>query len=175
MPEKKQTLWDISEEMLAFDQLLADADIDDPEVQEVLAKWGEEIMGDLEGKADNYAAFIQILLARADARLTEGQRLVDRAKTDTNNAKRLKEHMKRIFEFHKVKKVETPRFQITVAKNGGKQPIEVNVLPEDLPDELRTSSVVYKKAGDVIRDKLLAGEEIPGCRLLERGTGLRIK
>jgi len=173
----KKTLFEISQDMQAFDDLLEESEggFDDPEVQEILAKMGDEIMGDLENKVDNYAAYIQTLTFRAKARKEEAKRLTERAKISENHADRMKDFLKKVLEFNEVKKIDTPRFLVSVAGNGGKQPLECNVLPEDLPDEYRTEKVTYAKNGDAIREALLAGKEVAGCRLLERGTSLRIK
>lgn len=170
-----QTLWEIGQDMLALDQIMAECggDMDDPKVAQAIAEMNDQIINDLEVKADNYAAYVHHLLARAKARAEEAERLSARAKVDTNAAKRLRENMKTVLEFAGVKKIETPRFQISIAGNGGKQPIECNVKPDDLPDELRKTE--FKINSDAIRTKLEAGEEVPGCRLLERGTSLRIR
>ena len=62
----------IAERATPWDQIIAlgrirdwagaeDDGLEDPEVQEFLAQWGNEMKGNLEEKADDYAAFIQIL------------------------------------------------------------------------------------------------------------------
>jgi hypothetical protein len=161
--------------MQAFDDLLDGADFDNPAVQAALAKWADELKDDLEDKVDNYAAYIQTLLARADARKKEADRLSKRAKVDANSADRLKDHLKQVLEFRKIKTVETLRFKVTVSGAGGKVPVECNVLPKDLPPEFRIEIPVdYKVNSDAIRAHLEAGKSLPGCRLLERGTYLRI-
>lgn len=171
----KQTLFEISQDMMALDELLETSDFDSPEAQAALAAWADEIQENLETKVDNYAAYIQTLLARSDARKKEGDRLKKKATADENKAKKLKEHLKTILEFRKVKTVDTLRFKVTVSKVGGKAPVECNVLPEDLPDEFRTEiPASYQVNSDAIRAKLEAGEKVDGCRLLERGTYLRV-
>lgn len=170
-----QTLFEISADMQALEDLLDGADFDDPAVQEALAKWSDELSENLQGKVDNYAAFIETLNARAAARKDEANRLDKRAKIDANNADKLKENLKRVLEFRGLKSLDTLRYKVTVAGTGGKQSVECLVKPEDLPADLRT--VVpesYKQNTDAIRAKLLAGEKVPGCRLLEKGTHLRI-
>jgi len=171
----KQTLFEISQDMQALDDLLDVADIESPEAQAALAAWAEEVQENLETKVDNYAAYIQTLLARSDARKKEGDRLKKKATADENKAKKLKEHLKTILEFRKVKTVDTLRFKVTVSKAGGKTPVECNVQPQDLPEEFRTEvPASYKVNTDAIRAKLEAGEKVDGCRLLERGTYLRV-
>jgi len=169
-----KTLFQISEDMQAFDDLLDNADLDSPEVQAALAKWANELQGNMEEKVDNYAAFIQTLLARSEARKKEAARLASRAKTDENIADKLKDHLKTVLQFRKLKTVDTPRFKVSVAGNGGKIPLECNVKPEDLPAPYRTVITEYRVNGDAIRAELEAGKAVAGCRLLERGTHLRI-
>jgi hypothetical protein len=169
-----QSLWDISADMQAFDSLLDEADFDSPAVQEALAKWSSEIQGNLEVKVDNYAAFIGVLNARAEARKAEAARLSTRAKTDSGNAEKLREHLKRVLEFHRIKSLDTARYKVTVARTGGKAPIEINVLPADLPTEFRKTKTEVSANTDAIRSALEAGTEVAGCRLLERGTYLKI-
>jgi hypothetical protein len=169
-----QTLWDISADMQAFDSLLDESDFDSEEVQATLARWSNEIMGNLEGKIDNYAAFISTLGARAEARKAEAKRLSTRATTDANNASRLKDHLLKVLNFHKIKSVDTARYKVTVAKNGGKAPVEVNVQPADLPKPYQRTKTEVSPDLDAIRAELEAGNEVAGCRLLERGTYLKI-
>lgn len=171
----KQTLFEISQDMQAFDELLEDASFDDEEVQTALASWADELQENMETKVDNYAAYIQTLLARADARKKEGDRLKRKASSDENKAKRLKDHLKEVLEFRKIKTVDTLRFKVTVAKAGGKAPVECNVLPADLPSEFQTEvPASYKVDKDAIRTHLAAGKKLDGCRLLERSTYLKV-
>ncbi len=169
------TLADISVDMQAFDALLAESDFDDPEVKKILTSWGNEIMDDLANKTDGYASLIKMMIDRAADRKAESKRLAGLAKTDENKAKALKEYLKGILEFHKVRKVDTPQFLVTVAINGGVQPLEMNILAEDLPNSIRIDTTTSKANTKLIREKLESGEDVDGCRLLERGTSLRIK
>jgi len=173
---KKQTLFAISEDMQALDDLLEGADFDDQEVQESLAKWADEIQVNLEEKVDNYAAFIAILQARSATRKAEAARLAKKSKTDSNKADRLKEHLKVLLTARNMKKIEGARFTVTVANAGGKQSVECNVLGKDLPKDLQKDPKPQEIEADkdAIRERLLAGVEVPGCRLLERGTYLKI-
>ncbi|HET6497131.1 MAG TPA: siphovirus Gp157 family protein [Thermoleophilia bacterium] len=170
-----KTLFEISDDMQAFDALLEDADFESPEVQEALAKWASELQGNLEDKVDNYAAFITTLLARAEARKAEATRLLNRSKRDTTTAASLKDHLKRVLEFRKIKSLDTPRYKVTVARAGGKVPVECTVLGPDLPAPFqRVKPAEYTPDLDIIREHLEQGNTIPGCRLLERSTYLKI-
>jgi hypothetical protein len=70
-------------------------------------------------------------------------------------------------------KIETERCTVAVTNNGGKQPIDLTVCPEQLPAEFQKVSVTADE--DRLRDALKAGREVPGARLAPRGTHLRIR
>lgn len=168
----KQTLFEISEDFRVLDDLLEEADIESPEVQQYLAQWSDELRNNLEDKVDNYAAYITTLLARAEARKAEAKRLAERAKSDENKAKALKDNLKRMLEVMKVKTVDTARFKVTVATAGGRQAIECNVLPEDLPKQFQ--KIVVEQDSKALYEVLSAGKEVAGCRLLPRSTYLKV-
>jgi hypothetical protein len=70
-------------------------------------------------------------------------------------------------------KLETARFRLSVQANGGAQPLEVTVPPEQLPQQYQAVRVEADKAA--LREALAAGATIPGVTLLPRGTSLRIR
>jgi hypothetical protein len=127
----------------------------------------------LDEKADDYAALIQHLAARADARRVEAQRMRDLAATDEALADRLKARLKEAMETTGRTKLDTARFRLSVAGNGGKQPLSVTCDATTLPKELTTVTVAANK--DAIRQALENGATIAGCELLPRGTSLRIR
>jgi len=170
-----QTLWNIGEQMQALDDLLADCEWNDPKTQQTLQAWADEIGADFAIKLDNCCAFIRTLEARIDARKEEAARLAGRATVDSNNLKHLKEYVLKVMEWHKVKTIDTPRFKVTARANGGKQPLECLVKPEDLPPELQIRNEEIKANIDEIRRLLEAGTLVGGCRLLPRGTSLSVK
>ncbi len=170
-----KTSLQITEDMEALDQLLADEglDFDDPAVQEIICQWAEENTEAFDTKMDNAGALIQEWLGRAELRKNEAKRMSSLATVDENNAKRLKEHLKFIFDRRGIKKLETNRFRLSVAKNGGLQPLEINCEPEELPTEFQKTLIVCNN--EAIREALVAGQTVPGCILKERGTSFRVK
>jgi len=122
---------------------------------------------------DGYAAYISELLAKAAARRAESRRLADLAKANENAAKRLKERLMWALQERDIKKVETPLYVVSVAKNGGKAPLDIQVPATELPMEYQM--IEYSPAKDSIRNALEQGIEIEGCNLMERGTSLRIR
>lgn len=154
---------------------IVDAILDggDAEAQQALEAHLAGLDAALEEKADDYAALIQHLVARADARRVEAQRMRDLAATDEALADRLKARLKEAMETTGRTKLDTARFRLSVAGNGGKQPLSVTCDATTLPKELTTVTVTANK--DAIRQALENGATIAGCELLPRGTSLRIR
>ena len=154
---------------------IVDAILDggDAEAQQELEAHLAGLDAALEEKADDYAALIQHLVARADARRAEAQRMRDLAATDEALADRLKARLKEAMETTGRTKIDTPRFRLSVAGNGGKQPLSVTCDATTLPKELTTITVAANR--DAIRQALENGASIAGCELLPRGTSLRIR
>ena len=167
------SLYAIRSEMESILDAILDGGIDGQEAQDALNAHLEGLDAALEEKADDYAALIQSLNIRAEARRSEAARMRQLAETDMALADRLKQRLKEAMEATGKVKIETPRFKLAVAGNGGKQPLEVAVEPTALPQEFQAVTVTANK--DAIRKALEAGGTVPGCTLLPRGTGLRIR
>ena len=172
------TLIDISAELLALNDALDALDGDSEQQTEELYAWFTELLEDAtearNRKLDNYAALITELEARAEIRKQEAKRLTDRARVDSNRAASLKMMLQEFFACHDLKSVETARYKLTLASNGGKAPLIVDdefVL--DLPDEYLEWSAEPDRAK--IRAALEAGEVLTFARLGERGQSMRIK
>ena len=95
------------------------------------------------------------------------------ADADTALADRLKERLKAVMETTGRTKIDTARFRLSVAGNGGKQWLEVKVEPTALAPQYQVVRVEADK--EAIRAALEGGATIPGCTLLPRGTSLRIR
>lgn len=173
----KQTLFAISQDLDALDDLIyeCDGNLDNPQVVEALKAFESEIITNMEQKVDNYAAFIKILVARAEARNDEAKRLAVRAKVDKENAKSLADRLKMVFEYHDIKKMETSRFRVGIVNNGGVLPLIIDCDASKLPAEYQVKETVITPNTDALRDALAAGESIDGVRLGERGQRLSIK
>lgn len=168
----KQTLLQISDDMRALDDLLFEVggDVSDPRVGEAIEQWIKELDANLEPKVDNYAALITELLSRAKARSEEADRLASRARIDSNAAAFLKQRLKLVLEERGVKKLETHRYQVSVAGNGGKQPLD---LHGEVPPEFCATRIEPDIA--LIRATLEEGTALPFAILQPRGTHLSIR
>jgi hypothetical protein len=127
----------------------------------------------LDEKAEAYASVIRSLELRARARKDEASRIRDLAEADEAVADRLKKRLKEAMEATGKTKIDTPRFKLSVAGNGGKAPLVIDGSADDLPPQFRV--VRHEPNKDAIRAALEAGTAVPGCALLPRGTSLRIK
>lgn len=175
-PARKRTLWDIDADMSALDDLVEENEGDITACESIVDAWFAENQGNLVAKVDGYAAFIGELNARAEARKEESDRLAHRARIDAALRDFLKGRLKGFFESRGMKKLETKRYKLTVAGNGGKAPLLLNDVaknePEKLPEPFR--KVAYSPNTEAIRAELEAGKSLEFASLGERGTHLRI-
>ena len=172
----KQTLLDITEDMAAIDELLAESGGEiTPETEGTLDAWFAELDTNLTGKVDNYCALITEIECRAAVRKAEADRLYDRAKIDENAAKALRERLRFVWELRAMGKVQTSRYTVSLAKNGGKAPLDVRVGAEDLPAWAVKTETVVTVDKDAIRSRLEAGEELDFASLMQRGNRIAIK
>jgi hypothetical protein len=173
------TLIEISLDMTMLDQELEDL-IDSPDAQdEAIAKYLDNLAKATtlrDQKLDNYAGLIRELEIRADARKAEAKRLSDRAAVDQSKADRLKRSLQNFFGAHELKTVETNRFRLTLANNGGKLPVIFDSRPvEELPEQFTKTKTVTSADNEAIRKALDGGEKLGFAWFGERTQSLRIK
>lgn len=173
-----RTLYEISNDLLALDVALAECGGDiSNEAGEQLEAWFDALGEECDAKIDAYCALIREMESRADAREVEAKRLAALAASDANNAKRLKNRLKSFLEFHQMKKLETERFRLTVAADGGVLPLIVpepwECDPAIAPEQFHRHVVQLDR--DAIREAIRNDEAPEGCALGERGSHLRIR
>lgn len=167
------SLFQLSEEILQLRQILDSAE-HEPETIDAVEEYLKSLASDRERKLDNYAALVRELEARAKIRLDEAKRLESLAKRDLDTVERLKERLRLVFTMHEWRSVDTDRFRITLAQNGGKQKLVVEVPIEELEERFRRTETKVVADNDALREALGDGEVIEGVRLEERGTTIRI-
>jgi chromosome segregation ATPase len=170
------TLIQISRDLIELEEQLEDL-VDNPDAQnEAIAQYLEsftDTISQRDQKLDNYAALIQELQARADARKAEAQRLQKRSQIDENKVKSLKTNLQRFFQAHELKTVETDRYRLTLAKNGGKLPMIIdNYDLAEIPDHLTVTTKELNR--EAVRKLLEAGEAFNFARLGNRSYSIRI-
>jgi hypothetical protein len=157
-----KSLFEISDDLMALEEMLALAggEITEDEAGAALQDWFDTLGGERDTKIDNYAALIRELDARSEAREVEAKRLMALAGADANNAKRLKERLKLFFELHDIKKLDTPRFRISVQANGGKDPLvypnEWELIPANAPERFHRRVILLDK--EALREEAEATE-----------------
>jgi hypothetical protein len=170
------TIYQIADDMAALDALLAETGGEiTPEAEAAFDAFEAELATNLNGKVDAYCALIAEIDARAAVRKAEAKRLADRAKTDERTADALRERLRFVWEQRKLGKVETDRFTVSLAKNGGKAPLDIRCGVEDLPAWAVRREMVVSVDKDAIRSRLDAGEPLDFASLMERGTRINIK
>ena len=133
----------------------------------------KELEGSIEAKVENYCWLIREIEGRAAIRLLESKRIKALATTNENLVKSLKERLKFFFEAQSIQKLECKTFKVSIANNGGVQPLVVDVPADQLPPQFQKITIEADNAS--IRKALEMGTEIEGVKLLQRGTSLRIK
>jgi hypothetical protein len=166
------SLYAITTEMQTILDAVLEGGIDSVEAQDALNEHLTGLDVALDSKAESYAGFIRELEMRAESRGKEASRIRALAAADDALATRLKEGLKAAMEQTGKLKIEGLRFKLSVAGVGGKQSLEI-----DNPSALDPAfqRVVREPDKDAIRSALDSGIEIAGCRLLPRGTSLRIR
>lgn len=148
-------------------------------------------------KVDGIAHAVRTCQAWAEKAAVEADRLQRLAKSWSARADQIKTSAIRAMEAHGVRVLETPTSRLRVCGNGGVQPMEVDEsrVPEAFKDvtvridmaafkwllsllsQYRDclQTVKFETRLDDVRKALLAGHEVPGARLLERGKHLRVE
>ena len=160
------TLYDLTNE---FKELLFLAETEDLDEQ-TLADTLESLGYELEDKADGYAKVIRELEGQALILKSEIDRLNNRKKTIESNIKQMKKSLQDAMKSSGKTKFKTDLFSFNIAKNGGKQALDIY---DKVPKEY--SVVKLEPDKDKIRQVLEKGEELPFAILQERGESLRIR
>lgn len=166
----KESLFMIGEHFYALESLLMESE---GEITEEIDQWLNEYQAKEEDKIDAYCYLIQKFQEIA----SEAKRLADRSSSYNKKAKNLKERLKLYLESRGREKIESPRFTISVCRNGGQLPIRLHedVTVERLPEQF----VQVHRDPDLntLRDAIVSGDEeaMRFAKILPRGTHLRIK
>lgn len=159
-------LYELKENYKQVTDMVYEEDVDMQCVLDTL----EAIEGEIEDKADNYAMIIKNLLAGAEAKRAEAKKMQEKAQSEENKAKFLKQNLCEIMKETGKTKFATDLFSFNIAKNGGKQAITVD---GEVPEEY--TKTIIENDIDKIRQALENGEKLPFAHLEPRGESLRIK
>jgi hypothetical protein len=144
------TLLEISHDLLTLrqtlDELAESPDDQNTRLNDWLVDAFEAKVKERDRMLDNYAGLIAELEHRSTACKAEAERLSHRADVDKALADRLRQRLKDIFGLNGLKTLETDRYRLTVANNGGKRPLIMDggVLPTQLPKAFQRTHTEVK-------------------------------
>ena len=162
-------LYELSEQYEILEQMLYDGETDEQVIRDTI----EAIFGEIEDKAESYAIIITDMKADIETLKAEESRLNARRTSLENRQKALKttlmENMKAIGKT----KIKTPLFTISVAKNGGQEPLVIDGAIDDIPGRFLIPQPP-KVNGDAVR-ALLSERQGDWAHLEPRGEHLGIR
>ena len=132
-----------------------------------------KIQDEIEVKADNYAKVIRNLTAEVEGLKAEEKRLADRRKVIENNIKACKDNLMWSMKQTGKEKFKTELFSFSVAKNGGKLPLVIDVPATDLPAELQSVSI--EADNDALRKYIEETGDLSYGHFEDRGEHLSIR
>lgn len=148
-------------------------DIPDDELNEeqrlALDAYLEELGSQEQEKVDNFAQFVRIEGARAEALKAEAARLASKARTAANRISYLKERYLDAMQRNGLQKVRGQIYALSVRAADVVTITNEAILPEKFVME-KTTIMPDKLA---IRDALKKGEDVPGA-ILDKSYSLRV-
>lgn len=144
-----------------------------PEDAEGLKEILDQIDDDIEIKADNYAKVIANKTADRKAIKDEIDRLTARMKSIDKGIDYMKQNLMESMKKTGKVKFRTSLFSFSVAKNGGKEPLVVDVTVDELPEELvKVTRDVNREA---LREYIIDTGDYSYGHFADRGESLRIR
>lgn len=167
------TLYELTANFLTLQNMLEDPEMD----SEAIVNTMESIDGEIEYKADGYAKVIKNMEANIAAIDKERERLTAKKTLLEAGVKRLKENLQSSMIAIGKTKFKTDLFSFNIQKNGGAEPVIVDVPTEDLPDEcvIISEKPDLKALAALLKDPENAKHYAKYAHFGERGESLRIK
>jgi hypothetical protein len=162
-------LYEIERNYLEALELFTDPDTDIP--LEAVADTLEAIEGEFEIKAIRVAGFARQMEAEAEAVKAAEDRMEKRRKSLESRARWLKDYVKVGMETMGQKKLSSPWFVLSIARN----PPAIDIYDEAaIPGEFKREETVTKIDKSAIKAAIDAQRVVPGARLVN-GTRLSIR
>lgn len=139
------------------------------EQRETMCAYLDELGSQEQEKVDNFAQFVRIEGARAEALKTEAARLASKARTAANRISYLKERYLNAMQRNGLQKVRGQIYALSVRASDVVTITNEAILPEKFVME-KTTIMPDKLA---IRDALKKGEDVPGA-ILDKSYSLRV-
>lgn len=127
----------------------------------------------LQQKSQNLIGYIRNIELTIEAMKNEEKRISEQRKILESRLTKFKEYVKECMEQNGFTKIETQLGALSIAKN----PISVEIYDEaQIPDEYKTKVIEIKVDKTAIKKALKeTGEIIPGTRIIDNKTSLRLK
>ena len=132
----------------------------------------EGLQGELDDKVSQWARCIKNLEGERDAIKAEGDRLTKRAKSIDNEVKHMKDTLLMYLKAAGVTKAGDAVIKASIVKNGGQAPLEIDLIPVDLPEDFQKITIDADK--EAIRAALEGGQQLEWARIGERGEHIKI-
>ena len=161
-----ETLYSLTQD---YKDLLDLAGSADPEEIETFNDTLEAVLGQIEVKADGYAAVMSEIEGRANIVAKEINRLKAIEDRLVATHKRMKDRLKSAMEELHTNEIKTDFHRFKIVKNGGKLPL---VIDGGVPESFQRVEYVDDK--EKIRKALESGECLTFAHLEDRGTHLKI-
>lgn len=166
------TLYELTRDYVEIENALMECE-QDISYRKLLASDLENAGDAFKAKAENYAKLIKNLEAEEKALDEEERRLKARRMTVKNNLAWLKTVMKDAMKLTGNEKFTQGVFKFSIRKNGGKEPVILDVPEDHLPDEL--VKVIRKADNEAIREYIAETGDITYAHIGERGDSLSIR
>lgn len=161
------TIYTLAEDVLRLHALLLDSECTEETINEAITAFLENAGAE---KLEQYCKLIRSMGREATAIRDEEKDLAAKRKARENAAERMKDRLRMVLEAGGLTKVDAGVFSIALQNNpvalqideGANLPDELMIIPQPVPNSA------------LIKERLEAGEEIPGCRLTQ-GRHVRIR
>lgn len=155
------TLYDLTAEMLDLSDLLTSGDIDDQTYTDTL----ESLQFDTEAKLEGYAKLVRSMEAEAEAYKAEADRFAAKRKAAENAATRMKERVNTYLLATGQEKAKAGLFSWSQG-----QPSTEVVDKKLIPAKFARQKVEIDFPLTPIKEAILAGEVVPGARLIRKAV-----
>ena len=162
-------IYDLTAEFLQLQEMLENPDVDSDQIKALM----DDLNVDIEKKADGYAKAIRNMEGDLAAVKAEQEKLTAKKNLLESGIKRLKEDLQEVMTATGKKKFKTDLFSFNIQRNGGADPVIVDVPTDELPDDL----VIISEKPDLkaIAAYIKETGDITFAHFGERGESLRIK
>lgn len=157
----------LTNELEGLDKNSADYDIQSANIKAKIAGLDKQIKDDLQDfkeKADSYAYAIKHFDTNAEVCRAEARRLMERAKSLENTAKRIKENLSNQMQFIGIDKFKSEKHNFYFMTRKG---VNVDCAAERLPEDFRREKIEYSADKDAIKKAIESGVELPFASLYE--------